>query len=279
MSNIRRTVEKRQEWGAWAGSVAELRRIGEMVEQSCLRRRVAILAMFDEKTREILEEMGDDRARYREEMNRQLSRESLARSLDMKATIVDGDDKVSGPLDILGELDRRTVECVQFEAECFDRTFRERVFVEFKKPHRSWESGARLVVESSDQGWGRQIFVSVAEQIEKGVPRWQFVHNFPRGTPLLFLIVYIVLYFPSIVALLPTFGEMDSGSLVSANILLYLVCLGATFLLTQHKVRAWVFPQFDITSEMGDSTGSRRLIYIATLLASIPTGILVNLIS
>lgn len=281
MSTIERTTNKRRRWPAWSGSISELRRISVIFEGLCEARRAAFLAAFDNETLEILENIDDAIERDVKQHTRARQREEITRSLLVIATIVDGDDKVAGPVaEILEEIDRRTVQTVAFSLKSASHELRrEDVSITFTRSETSWRSGVSLEVQSTDQGWGRQVFAGLSEEIEKGVPAWSWVQT-TGGSIVIFTLMCASLIAGSSLCLIPIIWPPKEVSQVLAiSIGISLMSVYPSMFLSGHKVRTWLCPQFELLGETGGASQVRRLTFLTTIAIPIPIGILINLIT
>jgi hypothetical protein len=186
----------------------------------------------------------------------------------VKVILVEGSDEVSGSIDgVLSELDRRNVDRITFQidekssfltANCLKITLdSEFVFA------------AQLEVKSEYVGWARSTFARLSGEIQRGVPRWANLHS-PTGKALTFLVIQLVTFI-SLTLVLVNFTQYWWTSSILATLLV--LPLGFP------RIYGWALPKFELTALDGESSGSRRIVIVIIVLAQIPLGIIVNLIT
>jgi hypothetical protein len=254
MPDIRRTTRREKTFRAWAGESAEVERLA-VVLQNLLDRRIKTLDG---------DQMGHP---------------------GVSLTFRDGSDEVAGPWhEILPEMDPRTVSefslMAVIEAEDVEE---ERAVLEFaRKPSSDSPEPIRLQVFSVDQGWARQAFVTLQEELEKGVPRWNLVHSHIGSIAFgwsLFLSTTFVLF--RLISLLPLRSASNPEEMAAKDWVITVSAIAVTifFLSKSGAVREWFFPRLEIVRNGSNQTSARRLALLGTLAAELLVGIVVNLIS
>lgn len=134
---IRRTVSKHEIWRAWAATLPELQKVGQLFETVATENGL---------------------------------------KAEMKLTTADN-ATAAGTVDaVSAEIDPRTWKAVEFEAgrtwddEYFSIDFR-------RRPDRSCGWVVRLTVKSSDPGTAAGVVSRLREEIQLSVPRWAWVHG------------------------------------------------------------------------------------------------------
>lgn len=265
-------------WTAWSGTIEDIRRIANILSNLEDTRRTRIEAEVDEP-KDAITVRREARARFE--------------PFTCMIEIEDGDNRISGPVDmILSEIDNRTTRNISFGlpgVEHYGRIdspfYDDNITIEFISDHPYNNLGTDLKVTTSDQGWGRQAFAQLSEEIEKGVPRWAWIHK-RLGIASIFILTYIALL-TFLFLVLPPFPEHLSdksnpnhlATVVSWAVLATVLPILGAVATASRKLRTWAFPTFEILGVHGASTGSRRIAYIVGILISIPIGIFVNLIS
>ncbi|WP_433687015.1 hypothetical protein ACQP0I_25595 [Micromonospora carbonacea] len=266
MSTIKRSFRKRYEWHAWSGEMADLGRLGKLVEE-----------LHEVRLREL-----ESEARQRIEINS----DSEIQSIQVQGTlnyfqygpgdgevypfvgvVVVDEDEVAGPiLDVLPEVDRRSVESLRFVAAL---SASERLSVTFV---RDASEAVVIDVVSQRTGWAKQAFARLADEIEKGVPRWAALRSDgPRFGLSVTAAVVIGLFFGLVLPKSTAWNERLAVGTV--------VFVATWPLVLMNRLHKWLFPGFELLGEGGQSSGTRRLVTLALLVASIPIGVLVNAIS
>jgi hypothetical protein len=291
MSNTRVTFRKRT-WGAWAGDIRELRAIGNILEESIRERQLTAAAELSDQIDALESNSSDDSDINRNKLSRlKASYERIILGkpkLFVRIDVVDQHEMVSGQVeDVLAELDRRSTKSVTFVASPYrylagdihddverGSDLEEGIFIQLGKESRYHFNGAEVSVFSPSPGWTRSTFARIVDEIEKGVPRWAAVRK-GSFTPVLVLAVLFGTVGLAIGLALqdymrdwwyfPTFGS-----------LLGFMSIPMEF---GQKFFNWAFPRFEITGEGGQSSGARRIGVLLSLLASVPIGIFVNLVS
>jgi hypothetical protein len=191
----------------------------------------------------------------------------------VKMKIRETEGSFSGDLArILPQFDRRTAKGVQFDARPTDA--RCRITVELAASDISPECRVRVI--GSDDQMARTVFTELAEEVEKGVPRWARLPE-TRFALIVALAVSLVL----VVALIPLTSPKGTlrpnwGSAVSVGV----GSFGWVFVwLSIRREHSRIFPMFEVTGDGLSSSVNRRVVALLFLLASIPIGIFVNRIS
>ncbi|MEU7926646.1 hypothetical protein [Micromonospora sp. NPDC049801] len=263
MSTVRRSFRKRHQWHAWSGEFADLERLGRIVEDlysTWLKERE-----YEEgQTGEVAEatgvinlagvpggaSVGDGNETY-----------------PFVGLIVEDEDEVSGPIfEVLPEVDRRSVVGLKFVA-----TLRpsERLSVTFA---RNANEAVIVEVSSRRTGWAKQAYARLADEIEKGVPRWASLRSENSRPRLAILAATATAVFVGLV--LPKSSGLEIRTSVGA--FAFSLTWPIFYIERLHK---WIFPGFELVGEGSQSSGSRRLVTLFLLGASIPIGVLVNVVS
>lgn len=277
MPDVKRQTTKGREWKSWAGSLADLKALTNAVERNFEQRRNTILSDLDKRLSEMKEGVGKDETQW--DRNRYSKKR-------VEVAVEDGSDSSQGPPEqILEEIDRRTVREVRISGELGHR---DEVSVLFARQPAFGKPGIRLKVISPDQGWARQTFAHLSDEIEKGVPRWW---GNLRGSPLLgwgtaaalWLAATLILY--SVLKDRPPSSEVKlqlsdpiTSAIFGATVVFILFVMGGIFDILE-KVQMHLFPPFELTGEDGASSGSKRIAYVVTLTLSVVTGVVVNLLT
>jgi len=283
---LRRSVKKTLHIAAWAGDLQEARKLVRMVEASAERRRSEELAAFDgqntaesraEEARAQVPGHPKDSSHYEEALERERrrvearvaeERSKIAGSWLVRLRVTDGDDVVEGPPDaIFPEIDRRTVSRISVEAQAGLFTFGDKMQVEL-----SSSSGVLVEVSSTDPGWGRQVFASLAEEAEKGKPRWAWFNtstgsNVGYGTTFLSLYVLLAIFLRPV--------GLSSGVIW----LIALVAGTASVAVWMTRVQHWFFPPLDIVPEGAEPRGTRRWIVAVGWFVTIIIGVITNIVT
>jgi hypothetical protein len=252
-------TSKRNTWPAWSGELDDLRRLGAATTRLVDQRRVPLINEFNEKNPEMIEAWGDYHT------------ERFQKNWVALAEFQDGDDEVEGPIsEALDELDRRTTSRLRFKAtSTATPTVGEALNIRFQRD--SPTQAVTLQIESYDQAWARQVLTLLSEEIEKGVPKWAWCRSIPGRA--IISVAAALAFFAAVVLITPP--SMPSPVRVAIAVI---VGLAAQVVAQLHRVIDWFFPPFEITSH-GGSTGGRRLAAVATIAASIPIGLIINLMT
>ncbi|WP_188188937.1 hypothetical protein [Nonomuraea sp. SYSU D8015] len=178
------------------------------------------------------------------------------------------EDQISGSIDdVFSEIDRRSIRRLTFIAALQPR---ERLILRFS---RHQMPAVTLEVESSDTGWARQALAKLADEVDKGVPRWSFVWGPGERA------FYTNVAASAIVGL--AVGVSELASSLGANFAIGMfVFMGIwIFSMSASRLREFIFPRFEILGDGSQSTGSRRLATLTLVLLSVPIGVFVNWIS
>ncbi|MFI6254556.1 hypothetical protein ACIBCL_00395 [Micromonospora zamorensis] len=180
--------------------------------------------------------------------------------------IAEDEDEVAGPIpEVLSEVDRRSVKRLKFVAALGPS---ERLRVTLT---REAEEAVVIDVVSQRTGWAKQAYARLADEIEKGVPRWATLRS---GGPKFGLSILPPLALALFVALVLPKSLDDDRDFV--GIMTFLVAWPFFWMDRLYK---WLFPGFELVGEGGQSSGTRRIATLSLLAASIPIGVLVNAIS
>jgi hypothetical protein len=296
-TELQRSTEKERKWSIWIGSNDELRRLADIVQEQAGVRASALLGNFDAETERQLEEaltreiddlpvpasiaeLVTDEMKSSVRQNiaysinerRSTERDALERRLKVSATIVDGDDTTTGDIEtVLAELDRRTVQSVEF-AMTADRSDRLVVTLERKGKRHSSINGAKLKVTSQDRGWANQAFAQLSEELGKGQPGYAWVRTgrgrlaVLAGLAVMFIAISLVIA-PAVPASWSAVQGVSTG---------YAFIIVALFVTAPNWFFEWLAPSFEITGEDRQSTGKRRIGAVTAPLIAIVIGIIVN---
>jgi hypothetical protein len=264
MSNVKRSFRKRHQWHAWSGEMADLERLGKIVEELNLARLRELESEKQQQegaihvadainivgTRNIVQVFPTDAGLY-----------------PFVGLIVEDEDEVAGPVsEVLPEVDRRSVASLKFVAALWPS---ERLSVTFL---RSTGEAVVIDVVSQRTGWAKQAYARLADEIEKGVPRWAPLRS---ETSRLLLSFFASAAFGGFFGLV--FAKLTPWDIYW--IVGPLAALVALPLVSAQRLHNWIFPGFELQGEGGQSSGTRRLVALSLLGASIPIGILVNAVS
>ncbi|MFG3418702.1 hypothetical protein [Micromonospora sp. NPDC048063] len=264
MSTVRRSFRKRHQWHAWSGEIADLERLGRIVEElhsTWLKERESEEAQRSAATKEAgaINVVGNS--------NHVFITSGENEVYPFVGLIAEDEDEVAGPIsEVLPEVDRRSVAGLKFVATLWPS---ERFSVSFAR-----DASEAVVVEVSSQrtGWAKQAYARLADEVEKGVPRWASLRSDNSRFGLAVFAAAAAATFIGLV--LPKSNGWDVRVAVG----------GLAFILTwpifyMQRLHKWIFPGFELLGEGSQSSGSRRLVTLFLLGASIPIGILVNAVS
>jgi hypothetical protein len=267
---VRRITRRERPWSAWAGSTAELERIGNAMAKLVAARREARIAEMkaDEPKAPGPDEYATSRRRDWEGDLRRLE------EITVRASLVDrNEDEVTGDISaVLAEFDRRTYRKVVFKASYPYTWDSDEVFVVVMKRDNP-NAGVTLKVTSNDQGWAKQAMAEVSEEIDRGAQWWSFALR-PWGAAAVNLAVYISVYLTALLIIeipskWPSWIE-GSGCVVIAFV------AGLTFSLT--RLWSWTFPSIEIIPEGEKPKGARAFITFGSLIATAILGVAINTI-
>jgi hypothetical protein len=126
-----------------------------------------------------------------------------------------------------------------------------------------------LEAGSGDRGWVNEVFASVSEEVEKGVPRWEWVrHKGGRSAFIAFVLICLAIIVSLIVVRqLPLKSQGTFVVLAAVSVVvLWFILTGQQPL---NRFIDWLFPGFEIFPEGGRPTGTRRLAFFGSLLLTI----------
>ncbi|MFS8100892.1 hypothetical protein LFM09_27570 [Lentzea alba] len=277
---VKRTVTLSRSWKSWAGSVADLRRLGDETEKHVQAKKEALLRAFDTESQSELEEIEKAKTGSAQEFELDWARESRASKrkdledrIALKAKLVDSAGIAEGSLsEIIQEFDHRSFNSVFYEAD-LGRSYEEDLSISLRK--FGPKPGIELTISSTDQAWARQAFSHLSDEIAKGVPKWASMRSDgPRRAVALgmFLVVSVSIGFMHYRLLGPSAQAWTT--FVSA------IGLGLWPVIAIYSpLWSYIFPPLDVHGEGGSSTGSRRLAFILGIFLTIALGVFVNLIS
>lgn len=245
MDDLKRRTVRRRTWLAWAGTIDELRSIGRTVER-----------LYDTARTPDADGCSGDSL-------------SNVDKLMFETTITHGDDSVTGNLNAaISELDRRTATSVTFRI--YHRFSDERLRLEMK--WLEFFYAVRLVISSPDPGWANQALGSVSEEVDKGRPRWAWTRSI-WGRILVYIFSVSMVGVGASLLVEPFVSSL--WRTIIANVITF--SLGAIFL--PERIYSWLFPGVEIIAPGGTSTGSRRFIFVGSIVLTIALGVLVNFIT
>lgn len=175
---------------------------------------------------------------------------------------------------MLDELDHRSVVRIEFAGQ-FPYASKDELTVQFGTKY-AFDGSIQLKVASNDPTWARSTFGQLADDIGKGVPWWASVRN--KGHVLgVWLVLCELLALAIFLVLSP---HIPPGERLNAyQSLATLAGIVALGIFMSGSLTDWLFPHLEITRPGGQSSGSRRLAVIGSVLISVVVGIFVNMIS
>ena len=186
----------------------------------------------------------------------------------VKVILMEGSDEVSGSVgDVLSELDRRNVNRITFQID-EKSSFLPTSCLEIILASE-FAFAAQLKVNSEYVGWARSTFASLSGEIQRGVPRWVSLHS-PIGKALTIAAIQLVTSISLILALVNVTQYWWISAILAA---LLVLPLGFP------RIYGWVLPKFELTALDVESSGSRRIVIALIVLAQLPLGIIVNLMT
>lgn len=261
---VEHKTKKSNRWNAWSGDLEDLRRISRIYKGLADQRGGTIADTYVP-----LYPLSS--------VNLEARRTEIREAWQAYAIVIDRDDEIRGPVaDVLGALDRRSVTSIEFTQKGEHTQHDEQFSLKFSRNPDYNEDIVTLRITSGDQGWARQALAQLTEEVEKGVPRWAWWRSI-SGSLLSWCIVLLS------TALLIIAGSRSVGVVTTVGWLPTVIGSGLTGLLVAFwsqtpRIRNWMLPPLEITSEVG-STGARRLAGLALIILGLPIGILVNILS
>lgn len=253
--STKRLVARTRNWPAWVGEREDLDRLIEIAIEA--ERSIAEPIIENHKSH--------DKEKY-------CPCDTYLRECKAKLWFTEGGDKVSGtPSDVVSEIDYRTLISIGIKLRVLVPELYELELVMQSSNH--WNSGASLTVSSNNQHWARQTFAAFSEEVSKGIPWWSIFRRVPVNFVVSMLVVAIMMAFmiPAIRAVpddkYTPFAALASLGVTAMGYLIY------------YTIARWIFRPFELIPNGAQSKGGRRIIFIAGILISIPTGILVNYLS
>lgn len=276
MSSVQRSSQRDKQWPAWSGDIAEIRRIAETVER-LHKARLSSLRMEESavvESTEVLEQqirnihnIPPERDVHITFAQQRGGEYEIFPSLVMK---LEHDDKATGSIaELMPEIDRRTVQQITFIGALGPK---ERIAVALTRSG-SYDVAVQVKVESTDPGWARQAFSELADEIDKGVPRWAYMQEQKMPSVLTCALV------SSLLGLGIALAIPVDGTDVKLSIAGFIAFMLTTFLVVSDSVRNWLFPRFEVLGDGAQSSGTRRLAALALVLVSVPIGLWVNVVS
>jgi len=255
---VRHKTSKSNAWPAWSGELEDLRRIGRLFESLIEQRRPDLWASHDDQA---------DESPTLKEWRKQRFEEGWRAVAELQ----DADDQVEGGIEeVLAELDPRSLARLTLRASS-DETLVPGDGIAPVLNARSESNPVRLSVNSSDQGWARQALSALSEEIAKGVPKWGRWRS-ASGRMTLSVVVFLFVNFTGLMLFYSSAQGLVRAAACSA------IGIIAGLIVHSTRVINWFLPPLEVTSQAG-STGARRLAGLGALLASVPIGILINLLT
>lgn len=286
MNAVKRQTSKQERWKSWAGSLDDLKSLSRVMEENVERRKQDLIRGLNEEIR--ISEEKFEKSKYAGGINIALEELEGERHTvevaQVEVKILDGPDSSEGPPgELLDEIDKRTVEEVAFSGDFGWKDGEVRLTLA-RRSQQGTTPGVELAVSAPDQGWARQTFAHLAEEIEKGVPYWGAVRG--RGVvtvaAALFVTVTLCLVLYAVLKNIPSGGEGGlQVSSLSFSILLSLGISAALFALAsifRNELFEYFFPSFELTGDDGGTSGTRRRAFVIANAASFLGGLLVNFI-
>ncbi|WP_182881678.1 hypothetical protein [Microbispora sp. H10949] len=269
-----------REWLAWSGEMGDLQRIGRIIEDLYEKRQNAIASEVRRQEYDERREEGGSNQNTIGEFTVHAVHSTVnyiaPPAVDdifeypFLGLIIASKRKIWGDMDdILTEVDRRSVKKLIFVGAMHPG---DRVVVTFS---REDAFAVKLEVASTDVGWAHQAFARLMDEIEKGVPRWEFIlhrgfgYIWPRALATLLLAA----------AVTAAFYDKLKATTNGLSFIFFASFLVFIFTSSSDWFTRWLFPKFEILGEGAPSTATRRLGLIFGIAVSIPIGIMVNWIS
>ena len=254
---VRRTSLTRK-WKSWSGELQDLQRLISLVEQLAVQR-------MPETTIVTSGEQDPEGGNAQKKL--------------VRVTIIDGTDSTNGPpKEVLGELDRRTVDIVQIRTSL--PTGDDDLIVSLSKIDRRSEPFARMGVavdiKSSNPGWARQCLAQISNEIDKSVPKWSFFLTMLGRLVLLALGFAAVTCVALLIEARHIHKAFEGWAIFTVFITLFIASWSWIW---GPPLIQWLFPSFELYGEGGSSSGGRRLAALIGSLAAFLLGIIVNLIT
>jgi hypothetical protein len=273
LNGITRHREKQRHWRAWAGTLQDVIRLSERLEELVNSRRQGLLAELGLRDPDLGDASSSEPA-LTERRDENL-KASLIYEFQLEMGYGEGDDVAIGrPEQIIQEIDRRSVELLTIFAETEGAmSFSEELQVALGP------SGVELKVGSGDRGWVNQVLVAVTEEVEKGVPGWAWVRrNYGRSAFVAVVLICLAVIVSLLIARhVPRKSEGSFlGITIASVVVLWFIFTGAQL---TNRFIDWLFPAFQILPDGGRSSGTRRLAFVGSLLLTICLGVIVNLIT
>jgi hypothetical protein len=273
---VQHRITRKRSWQAWAGTIDELKRVGQIAQDIFRERQHQIAIEQYSHLDDGVERLDSDERLTFEQKYERRKREELLSADRFQAVLENGPDTASGGLeDVLAEFDQRTVTVVKFEGTVYDDSVgREHLAVVF-----SWQKpltpAVVLNVTSADHGWANKARAVLSEELDKRKLWWANVHK-PIWHLLLTIAAFLVVEL-SVVLIIHRFVDNAATryivSFAIAALVVYPVMLS-------NKIFTKMFPRCEILDSSGSSTaGTKRLVALLSAVGSILIGVLVNLIS
>ena len=218
------------------------------------------------------------------EERRRQDRLALESRYQPKVTMVDGDDTTTGAsAAVFAELDKRTVRSLTFVVG--DSYENEHVIIELSREGirssgysgmMSSAYGVTLKVASTDRGWAKQVFAQLSEEVDKGVPKYSWVHK-RLGRLVVGVGSVIAVTFAIILMILPAIPHGDRWIAWVGSA--YSMLFGSTAIVSTTWFFNWLAPPFEVIGEDGQTSGWRRVSALLGIAGTVILGIIVNRIS
>ena len=269
MSLVVRGSKKSLRWTAWAGDLSEIRRIGRIVEEMFEVRKQAIEALKTDHEDE------DSDASQRPSVSYRLPDDIVVdREAPYAIMVIVDDEHVSGDIETLfPEIDRRSVQLLSFVAAA---SREDQLFVKFSR--RPSDYSVLVQAASQDTGWVRQSMSRLADDIEKGVPWWEFMHRPCWARRIVNSCVFLIAAV-SVFLMMPTYEYSSGTYFLTAFRAPIAMAGGVGGFLFFEWLSKWMFPRLELLGEGVQPSGTRRIVGLSLVLVSIPIGVLVNWIS
>ena len=252
MNDVVWRTRQHRDANAWCGEVDDLRRLVSLIAELTEQRKNQILASFtNEQTWE------------RDHWEKQAE--------GVRLEINDKMDSITGPpAETFDQLDRRSAQSIRIFAKLGNTD--EKLEVTFRRLSRfTSHKAVEIRIESANPGWARQCLVQLSEEIDKSVPKWAWFQS-GTGKGVSALVFYVVSVGTAIL-IDDKHAPSTLGSFTFAAATLGIWLLAAVLL-----IWPWIFPSFELYSQGGSSTGSRRIgaiiAFVGALVAAILGGLL-----
>ena len=240
-------------WRAWTGTVPQVERLHSQVVALATARRDSKLAELGEGP-DPTDKSVDAQWERRRFLER---REEISAAYKVAVRIKSDDETIEGNwTEVMSEFDSRTYN--ELRLSCQRYGSEDRLVVTICPARRAAEiaPGIWLEVQSTDRGWALQSQAQVSDEIDRGVPRWAWMHSIP-ATVALGMLIYAAVVLPLLIVI----AKVNLGWIaILAWIGVILVGGIVQYVATR---RDWlirrVLPPVEILHEGQDSSGSRAI--------------------